>query len=436
MIINESLNKYNKIAVVGLGVSGVSALRLLAFLGKDIYLVNQGPIDKWPAFEDSTCIKARLPQDEAADMLGEMDLIILSPGMSKELPLFSKASCPIWCEIELAYKFADAPILGVTGTNGKTTVVSFLEECGKQDPTGDYFVGGNIGTPFCDYIYERMSGEREPAQGIILELSSFQLNLIEEFQCDVAGILNLTFSHGERYDDLRSYALDKFEIFKNMANEGIGFLPNNLEVKNEYPIRNERQLDLSIAKVKEELSEVIDIGSLKIYGEHNLVNTYFVYLMWDAFTGNIKAFQNACEVFGGVEYRLQMIRHTQEGRYFFNDAKSTNWEATLTALNGVKELGEVELIIGGQLRGHGDNQLEKLLPFKSQIKKILFFGESGKVLSESNFEIESEYFENLDEIFKAGFSTSVVLFSPAFPSFDQYANYVKRGEHFTKLALT
>ncbi|MFG1482497.1 hypothetical protein ABMA74_06275, partial [Halobacteriovorax sp. HFRX-1_3] len=213
------------------------------------------------------------------------------------------------------------------------------------------------------------------------------------------------------------------------------FLPNDLEVKNEYVIRNEHQLDLSIEKVKEELSEVIDPSKLKIYGEHNLVNTYFVYLMWDAFTGNIKAFQRACEVFNGVEYRLQMIKQ-DKGHYFFNDAKSTNWEATLTALNGVKDLGDVELIIGGQLRGHGDNQLEKLLPFKNQIKKILFFGESGKVLSELNFEIESEYFENLDEIFKAGFSADVILFSPAFPSFDQYANYVKRGEHFTKLALT
>ncbi|EPZ50702.1 UDP-N-acetylmuramoyl-L-alanine--D-glutamate ligase [Bacteriovorax sp. BAL6_X] len=435
MIINESLNKYNKIAVVGLGLSGLSALRLLTFLGKDIYLVNQGAVETWPAIEDSSCIKARVVQDEACNILGEMDLIILSPGMSKELPLFSKATCPIWCEIELAYKFADAPILGVTGTNGKTTVVSFLEECGKQDPTGDYFVGGNIGTPFCDYIYERMSGEREPAQGIILELSSFQLNLIDEFQCDVAGLLNLTFSHGERYDDLKTYGQDKFEIFKNMANQGIAFLPNDLEVKNEYAIRNEHQLDLSIGKVKEELSEVIDIMKLKIYGEHNLVNTYFVYLMWDAFTGNIKAFQKACDVFNGVEYRLQMIKQ-DKGQYFFNDAKSTNWEATLTALNGVKELGNVELIIGGQLRGHGDNQLEKLLPFKDQIKRILFFGESGKVLSELNFEIESEYFENLDDIFKAGFNADVILFSPAFPSFDQYANYVKRGEHFTKLALT
>lgn len=435
MIINESLNSYTKIAVVGLGLSGRSALRLLTFLGKDVYLVNLGPVESWPSFEQTPNIKSCVSQEDSNAILKEMDLIILSPGISKEIEIFNGVACPIWCEIELAYRFADAPILGVTGTNGKTTVVSFLKECALHDSTGDYFVGGNIGTPFCDYIYERMSGEREIAQGIILELSSFQLNLIEDFQCDVAAILNLTFSHGERYDDLKSYAQDKFEIFKNMANEGIAFMPRDLPVKNTYPIRNEHQLNLDIKEVSAQLSEVVDLEKLKIFGEHNIINTYFVFNLWDAFTDNIEAFKKACTTFNGVEYRLQMIKN-DNGRYFFNDAKSTNWDATMVALNGVKELGKVDLIIGGQLRGHGDNQLERLLDFKDQINRVLFFGESGKLLSQSELEIENEYFEKLEDVFESGFLADVILFSPAFPSFDQYANYVKRGEHFTALVLT
>lgn len=435
MIINETLNPYSKIAIVGLGLSGLSALKLLTFLGKDVYLVNQGSVESWPQFEQTPNIKGCYPQEQSAEILAQMDLIILSPGISKEISIFEKVKCPIWCEIELAYQFADAPILGVTGTNGKTTVVSFLAECAKHDSTGDYFIGGNIGTPFCDYIYERMSGEREQVQGIILELSSFQLNLIESFQCDVAAILNLTFSHGERYDDLQGYAQDKFEIFKNMANQGIAFLPRNLEIKNTYPIRNEHLLDLEISKIKEELSEVINLSQLKIYGEHNIINTYFVYLLWDAFTGNLSAFKAACQSFNGVEYRLQLVKH-EGAQYFFNDAKSTNWDATIVALNGVKELGKVDLIIGGQLRGHGDNQLDRLLAFKDQINKIYFFGESGKVLNEIGCEIDNVYCENLEEVFNRGFNGQVIVFSPAFPSFDQYANYVKRGAHFTQLALT
>ena len=366
-----------------------------------------------------------------------MDLIILSPGISKKMDIFDGVDCPIWCEIELAYKFADAPILGVTGTNGKTTVVSFLAECAKYDLTGEYFVGGNIGVPFCDYIYERMNGDREQAQGIILELSSFQLNLIEEFQCDVAGLLNLTFSHGERYHSIKDYGLDKYEIFKNMQNGGVAYYPKELPVQIPYLIRNGHQVDFNIKDMVEELSSIIDVSKLKIFGDHNIINTYFVYVLWDAFTGNLNAFKGACESFHGVEYRLQLVKHEAD-RYFFNDAKSTNWDSTLTALKGVEKLGTVDLIIGGQLRGEGDNQLTRLSEYKDKIKKIYFFGESGKVLVNECHEIDCEYFDTLDDIFRteAKFQGSVVLFSPAFPSFDQYLNYIKRGEHFTKLALT
>ncbi|WP_419171958.1 UDP-N-acetylmuramoyl-L-alanine--D-glutamate ligase [Halobacteriovorax sp.] len=435
MIINESLNPYNKIAVVGLGVSGRSALRLLTFLEKDVYLVNQGEVETWPRYEETRSILGKVEQENSNELLKEMDLIILSPGISKDIDIFDGVTCPIWCEIELAYKFADAPILGVTGTNGKTTVVSFLAECAKYDTTGDYFIGGNIGVPFCDYIYERMSGEREQAQGIILELSSFQLNLIEEFQCDVAGLLNLTFSHGERYHNIEEYGLDKYEIFKNMQNGGVAYYPSGLPVAIPYEMRNGHALDLDMKKIISELSSYIDVSKLKIFGEHNIINTYFVYLLWDAFTGNIDAFKGACESFHGVEYRLQLIKHESD-QYFFNDAKSTNWDSTCIALKGVENLGNVDLIIGGQLRGEGDNQLSRLDEFKNEIRKIYFFGESGKILSNECREIDCEYYENLDDVFKAGFEAKVILFSPAFPSFDQYLNYIKRGEHFTKLALT
>lgn len=437
------MDKYKNITVIGMGKSGLSAVRLLNHLNKNVYAISQGDVSKWGNNEILNKLDSDhlISQDDtrASQIVRDSDLIILSPGIPRDIDLLKNVSAPIWCEIELAWQYCDAPVMGLTGTNGKTTTVSFLSECFKHEGR-PYFVGGNIGTPFCDYIYEREAGLREQAWGVILELSSFQLESIKDFKPKVASVLNITFSHGERYNLLSDYAGAKREIFKNMGEGDFSFWPMGLWDELGLPAPEVKDYEeLSFDKVSEIevlLKDNYSMDELKIYGEHNLKNLFMAHKMWEKFGGSKEAFQSAINSFTGVEYRLEFLGESN-GLKVFNDAKSTNWEATETALKGVSGLGDIHLILGGQLRGEGDDRVDVILPMKENISQILLVGESGKFLLpilEEKF--DCHYFENLDklhEFVSAQKMSGVLLFSPAFPSFDQFKNYIERGKKFTSL---
>jgi UDP-N-acetylmuramoylalanine--D-glutamate ligase len=437
------MDKYKNITVIGMGKSGLSAVRLLNHLNKNVYAISQGDVDKWGSHDilnklDSSHLISQ-SDPKALEVVNNSDLIILSPGIPREIDLLAKTKAQIWCEIELAWQYCNAPVMGLTGTNGKTTTVSFLSECFRHEGK-PYFVGGNIGTPFCDYIYEVKTNQRPEAWGVILELSSFQLESIKDFKPKVASILNITFSHGERYNLLSDYAGAKREIFKNMGEGDFSFWPVGLwdELGLPMPEVNDYE-EISfenVNQIKTELLESYSLDELKIYGEHNLKNLYMAHKMWSQFGGSQQAFQNAINSFTGVEYRLEFLGE-KDGLKIFNDAKSTNWEATETALKGVADLGKVNLILGGQLRGEGDDRVDVILPMKENISQIFLVGESGKfLLPLLEKEFQCSYFETLEQL-KDGVDkaqlSGVLLFSPAFPSFDQFKNYIERGRKFTSL---
>jgi UDP-N-acetylmuramoylalanine--D-glutamate ligase len=194
------------------------------------------------------------------------------------------------------------------------------------------------------------------------------------------------------------------------------------------------ELCLDIEHVTDYLSTIVDLNDLKIYGEHNLRNLYFAHKMWRAYFNSDDAFVEACKSFDGVHYRFQLISD-KHGLKIFNDAKSTNWDATVTALRAVEK--NIILVLGGQLRGEGDNGLEKILPFKDKIKKVYLIGEAGDyLLPIFKDELPVEYVKDLPSL-KASVDESKeqgnLIFSPAFPSFDQFKNYIERGQKFTEL---
>jgi len=436
------MDKYKNITVIGMGKSGLSAIRLLSLLDKNVYAINQGDPKDWA----NNDILKELNQDylfsqndsKAYATVTKSDLIILSPGIPRDIDLLKDCKAPIWCEIELAWQYCDAPVMGITGTNGKTTTVSFLEECFKHEGR-PYFVGGNIGTPFCDYVYERKAGIRDEAWGIILELSSFQLESITDFRPKVASILNITFSHGERYNLLSDYAKAKKEIFKNMGEGDFSFWPVGMWDELGLPLPEvDDYEELSFEKpseVRAEIEDLYSLDELKIYGEHNIKNLYMAHKMWSKFGGSIEAFQSAINSFSAVEYRLQFLNEFH-GLKVFNDAKSTNWEATETAIRGVRDLGKIFLILGGQKRGEGDDRIEVLLPYQDDIEKVLLVGESGRTLYKAlKDKFDCVYVENLEGVKEAvkDEKSGILLFSPAFPSFDQFKNYIQRGKAFTEL---
>ncbi len=433
-----------KVTVIGVGVSGLASLKLAQALGATITAVNSGNVDQWAPklaeLKDCTTIGQSDPKLSRA--LADSDLIVLSPGIARESSFLEESlekNIPVISEIELAYRSIDldsTKVISVTGTNGKTTTVTIIDILARGAGK-EVFLGGNIGTPLATYALEILEKRRSIADVIILELSSFQLESMVSFKSDVAAVLNISENHGERYNRVLDYALAKFHITDRMNQNEKVFI-GDLGVF-------EKEFHPSCEVVK--LHTPSSLGSIDpslesrfhLIGEHNLSNLKFATTLLESVGVNWRLGIETLSNFHGVSFRLQK-RPGKTNLKIFNDAKSTNWEATLTALKAsvfsYPNL-KINLILGGQLRGHGDELGSKLDEYKENISRLYFYGESGKLLfNESGSKFNCEYFKSLDEVIeciKNISETEVVLFSPAFPSFDLYKNYIKRGEHFDKL---
>jgi UDP-N-acetylmuramoylalanine--D-glutamate ligase len=407
--------KNTNIVVVGMGVSGKSALKLLQLLGANAFGCNTTDNN----FELT---------------IANADLIILSPGIAhSEI----KKKVEIWGEIELAYRYLESvgalkPIIGITGTNGKTTTTTFLgemiETAGKK-----VFVGGNIGIPFCDMAIEVLEGKRI-YDYILLELSSFQLEGIEKFHVQIGLILNIFQNHGERYVTIEDYARSKFFISKNMTADDLLIYPLNFPlIANWAQTQIPRKEVIDIDNLKIEFS----LSKFKLPGIHNKINLEFVLKVAEELRLDKVAIQKSIDTFSGVHHRIEFVDGVHDF-HAYNDAKSTNWDATITAVNAMEKNGKkLYLIIGGKKRGHGDSILPSFDFFKKHVDRFYLIGEMAN-------EIEAEIQNNADyknlytleatiaDVKKEKFD-GVVLFSPGFPSFDQYLNYEKRGEQFVSL---
>lgn len=442
--------KDKKIAVFGLGVSGISALKLLRALGGEGFAINSGDPNLWGP---KNKVDEVIPLNNCFDQgdtnlfhkIKEVDFLILSPGIPREHEIcqfFLKNKKDVIGEIEFAYIVLKnlgslSPIIGITGTNGKTTTTTFLGEvltgCGR-----DVFVGGNIGIPFCDYALDVFKG-RKKADDILLELSSFQLESVFEFKADIAIILNLYQNHGERYDNIEDYGHSKSLITNNFG-ENEYFIYSD---QSEYVKKFAQTLKCKVIELSNEKPHFdIDIKNFKLPGIHNLVNLSFVIEVCRLLKLDMNKVSKAIGEFHGVHHRIEFVENHLglAGIRVFNDAKSTNWDATITAVKAMNDFSEdVYLILGGKKRGHGDS----VKPFFDELnKKVKFF----YLIGEMSSEIEAEFKElKLDEsrFFKAQtlekviahmrslhLKNGILLFSPAFPSFDQFDNYAQRGEKF------
>jgi UDP-N-acetylmuramoylalanine--D-glutamate ligase len=411
-----------KYAVYGVGVSGMSAIKFLKKLGHTAQVVNSGEPNTWSNLQE---ILEYVPlenchsQLNAVELLGEMDTIILSPGISLKNPTLIKARenrVQIINEVELAVSQIEVPIVAVTGTNGKTTTCMMVHEA-LQRAGFKVFLGGNIGTPVCDFV---LSGEHYDYA--VLELSSFQLETIKNFRSVVSIITNVSPSHMERYDNFNEYYQAKLRIIENNRSQDL--------------ILVDQKLSSDIVKKYEVIHPLdgYDFTHTKLLGEHNKKNFYCAKRVLDYFEVSNKdeVMQELINEFNPVEHRLEFIGQ-KEGRDFYNDSKSTNFTSTSVALNSFKDK-KVCLILGGQLREEKTQALAALAKYKNSIIKILTFGEaSEKLVEELKDDFDIIAYANLDDLFNHIDCGEVVLFSPAFPSFDQYKKFSQRGEHFKTL---
>ena len=441
----------NKIvAVFGMGVSGLSALRFVHSLEGKLLAINSGEVSSWAKpggvldyVDQKNCFAENDP-GVAAHLLSA-DLVILSPGIPRDhvlmKPLLDR-NIPIWGEIELAYRYLKSveklsPMIGITGTNGKTTTTTFLGEMIEGDHKS-VFVGGNIGVPFCDYAYEvQQTGKKRDF--ILLELSSFQLESIDEFKLNVGMILNLYQNHGERYTTIEEYGRSKFFLTNNFTENDVLIYAEDFPlIKNWAQAVPGKKIALNTANPK----IPFDTKNFKLPGVHNRVNLSFVIAAAETIGLSKEGIQKSINSFAGVHHRIEYVSDVKglPGFKVFNDAKSTNWDATMTAVTAMEDFNlPIHLIIGGKKRGHGDSILPHLDFLKARVKRFYLIGEMGAEIEEElkgkvDY-VQSGTLEKVVDEMRTSLSNDkgVLLFSPGFPSFDQFNNYAHRGESFIKL---
>ena len=435
------MEKINKIAIFGVGTSGKSAIKLAKKLNLDLYVVNKGERDSWyykDNLEKIIDACSCYAEDEFAEHFHKMDMIVISPGIPTTHPALQRAvekKVPIISEIEFAYhQVSDVPVIAITGTNGKTTTTTMIDEALKMAGK-KVFCGGNIGVAYCE-----MPLTDEKYDYAVIEVSSFQLETIQTFHPKIGLILNIFPNHSERYQRVHDYALAKFNLLKNMTAEDQLILGTENEYLDEVKNHPSQKNYFTKGNLPADFKAMFSFHEAKVRGEHNEANFYAAYKVLELLKipHLQQLFQQFINEFKGVAHRLEYVLKYQDLEVY-NDAKSTNTLATTTAIKAFKDdPRELHLILGGKLRNEADKVLPDLLPYKGQITTIFTIGEVTDRLNEelkNDFKVvKAENLKTVFEISKTQKLKGNLVFSPAFPSFDQFKNYVNRGELFKEWA--
>lgn len=429
--------------VLGLGKSGMATLRWLVAQGAAVRVADS-------QFDEAQvkALQAEFPAVQILagsfkeGLLDKVGVIVVSPGISTEIPLLQAAKAKeivIVGDVELFAQFRpkNAKVIGITGSNGKTTVTTLT---GKMCETGglDTIVAGNIGLPVMEALMQ-------PTPDVyVLELSSFQLETTHSLALDAATMLNLTQDHMDRYDELQSYAIAKARIFYHATVQvlnrddawsmlmarpqlsqvsfGLGAPENNAD----YGLI-EADNGVWLAQGEQKLMNVTE---LKLIGAHNMVNAMAAMGLCDAIGVPQHAMLNALYDFDGLPHRVQWVAEHQDVDYF-NDSKATNVGATIAAIEGITQ--PVVLIVGGEGK---DQDFSPMAKVADQLSAVVLIGRDAQLIEDVLLPTAVPMYRALDmseavnickKLAKAG---DAVLLSPACASFDMFDNYQHRGEAF------
>jgi UDP-N-acetylmuramoylalanine--D-glutamate ligase len=432
------------ILVWGLGVSGKSVLALAKHWGMETWAVDDKPelanLVGQDRFLEAKALTINWIQSQGITQ------IVLSPGVPRSHAIIQEClrqKITIVGELEFAYQKCNLPIYAVTGTNGKSTSVHMLRDAlrllGKHP-----FLGGNVGIPFSYYYLDPKFSTYDC---VVLEVSSFQCESFVAFRPMIAGILNISESHMERYHSLADYASAKILLFKNMTIDQVAILP---EKQQQFFYSFLPSITPRAVYYGESELDALDFSQARVVGKHNQENFAFVFSMLSQVFGQSEAreaVQNLIGRFDSIEHRLETCGEVNE-TIFYNDSKSTNIKSTMTAIDSFADYApDIErwVIIGGKKRSEDFSFLHAIKDH-SQLTGVFCIGESGpqaaKILSNSNKKVYAA--QNLEGVFKLLGDEEVfrkqqkriVILSPAFPSYDQYKNFEERGKHFKSLVQT
>ena len=441
-----------KVLVFGSGISGIGATRLLEQQGADVILYDgKETLDKEELHnkigaDSKTEIVLGELRDEVIDSL---DIMVMSPGVPTDLPIVNKIKekgVRIWGEIELAYRVGKGDVLAITGTNGKTTTTALLGEIMKAWKNNVYVVG-NIGTP-----YTSIADKTTDDTIIVAEISSFQLETVEQFRPKVSAILNITPDHLDRHHTMQAYIQAKETIAKNQSSEDICVLNYEDEETRSFGEKTEatvlyfssrRKLNRGIYLENgviiytdgEKCIDICHVDELKLLGMHNYENVMAAVGMALAYHVPVEIIQRSVKEFGGVEHRIEYVCE-KNGVLYYNDSKGTNPDAAIKAISAMKR---PTYLIGGGYDKDASYE-EWIQSFDGKVRKLILIGQTKEKIEKTakmcGFE-DTILADNLEEAVsicsKLATDGDAVLLSPACASCGMFKNYEERGDKFKEL---
>lgn len=439
---NSNFNN-KKVLVLGLAKSGESAARVLKTLGA-IVTVNDGkPFDENPAAQSLLAegIKVITGEHPLGLLEEAFEVMVKNPGIPYDNPMVLRAlalGIPVITEVELAYLISESPIIGITGTNGKTTTTTMIADILNADGQVAK-LSGNIGFPASDVAASSTSDER-----LVMELSSFQLMGIETFRPHIAVITNVFSAHLDYHGTQVNYEAAKWRIQENMTADDYLILNFNQEKLRQKSVQSLAKIVpfstsdevkdgayVAGGKIYFKDEQIMAVAELSLPGEHNLENALAAICVAKLSQVSTEAIVRVLTTFSGVKHRLQYLGQKSNIK-FYNDSKATNILATQKALSGFDNQ-KLWLLAGGLDRGNG---FETLSSDIAGLKGMVVFGETApklRVLAEQlNIPVfESETVATAAQLaYEQAISGDTILLSPANASWDQYKTFEQRGDLF------
>lgn len=433
--------------VAGLGISGVAAVN---FLHEKGYRVAVTDSRTTPPGHDQISPEVQTSFGQLDEkLLLSAEEIIISPGLDPKLPAIQAAlakGIPVVSEIQILRRATDKPIVGITGSNAKSTVTTLVglmaADAGKK-----VAVGGNLGRPALDLT-------KDDPELYVLELSSFQLETTSNLNAEVAVVLNMSEDHLDRHGDMVGYHAAKHRIFQGVKKVVYNrddsltrpLVPDAVPMQsfglnapdmNQYGVLRDNDGTLWLARGRERL---IKSSDMYIQGTHNVANALACLALGEAIGLPLESMLETLKTFKGLEHRCEFVKEVQGVRYY-NDSKGTNIGATLAAIDGLgaaiaPKNGQVAIILGGQGKGQDFTALRSSL--EKYAKVAVLIGEDAakieQVISGTTTLLHADSLQQAVELCQQNVQPNdVVLLSPACASFDMFSGYSQRGRQFVAI---
>ncbi|MGI8432684.1 MAG: UDP-N-acetylmuramoyl-L-alanine--D-glutamate ligase [Chthoniobacterales bacterium] len=435
---NPPAYRKRNVAVLGAGRSGKAAALLLAEEGARVTMLDSAPEEKLVGLDQLRASGVYLLCGPAADEDPAVyDLGILSPGVDPELPLarnFSRKNIATIGELELGFQFARVPVIGITGTNGKTTttelIAQMLNACGQQT-----VACGNIGKPLVE-----AARERDDLDVLTVEVSSFQLETIREFHPEISVWLNFAPDHLDRYPSIREYREAKLRIFENQtaddtavvnASENLPGLKARLTTFSAWT--NDGDFSLGDGWINHQGSPILNLAEAQLTGPHNAENGMAALAVGRARGLSFAEMVPPLCAYRAQLHRLEFVR-TIGGVDYINDSKATNLDALEKALLSATK--PIVLIAGGKDKGFAFHSITTLV--RQKVRHAILLGEIAERIAQdwkdaTQCELASSLGEAVTRAQAVAQNGESVLFSPGTSSFDMFKSYADRGDQFRAL---